>query len=169
MVSISFPVARHCAGLGLGYAFFGAVAHDFRTCIWCDGKHKCNICPSIVGKNDDPSKGGSVMEIFEEIAGLNKLLHEPARLSIMTALANCEQADFLFLLRLIGLSKGNLSGHLSKLETATLVVITKRFVGKKPQTLIAITAKGREQVDAHWQQLDMLRQGTRKLNLDTAG
>ena len=106
------------------------------------------------------------MEIFEEIAGLNKLLHEPARLSIMTALANCEQADFLFLIRLIGLSKGNLSGHLSKLEAAGLVDITKRFVGKKPQTLLAITEKGREQVEAHWRQLDMLRQETREIDLN---
>lgn len=106
------------------------------------------------------------MEIFEEIAGLNKLLHEPARLSIMTALANCVQADFLFLLRLIGLSKGNLSGHLSKLEAAELVAINKRFVGKKPQTLLAITEKGREQVEAHWRQLELLRKSTHEIDLD---
>ena len=106
------------------------------------------------------------MDVYEELAGLNKLLHEPARLSIMTALASCEQADFLFLRRLVGLSKGNLSGHLSKLETAGLVAITKRFVGKKPQTLIEITALGREMVEAHWQQLETLRQTTRKMKLD---
>ncbi|MCP4418784.1 MAG: ArsR family transcriptional regulator [Chloroflexi bacterium] len=97
------------------------------------------------------------MGVYEELAGLNKLLHEPARLSIMTALASCEQADFLFLIRLVGLSKGNLSGHLSKLEMAGLVEITKHFVGKKPQTIIAITSKGGEMVEAHWQKLETLR------------
>jgi len=107
------------------------------------------------------------MDVYEELAGLNKLLHEPARLSILTALASCQRADFLFLIRLVGLSKGNLSGHLSKLESAGLVEITKRFVGKKPQTLITITSKGREMIEAHWQQLDELRQTSLNIKLDT--
>lgn len=53
---------------------------------------------------------------FEEMAGLDRLIHEPARLAMTSALAACERADFLFLLRVTGLSKGNLSSHLSKLE-----------------------------------------------------
>ena len=53
---------------------------------------------------------------FEHIAELDRLIHEPARLAILTALRACRTADFLFLQRLTGLSNGNLSSHLAKLE-----------------------------------------------------
>lgn len=96
-------------------------------------------------------------ELFEELANLNKLIHEPARLAIMTALAACESADFLYLQRLTGLSKGNLSSHLSKLEEGKLVQIEKQFIGKKPNTQVALTANGRAAINQHWQQLDALR------------
>lgn len=98
-------------------------------------------------------------ELFEEMAGLDRLIHEPARLAIMTALSACESADFLYLQHLTGLSKGNLSSHLSKLETAEFIQITKQFVGKKPNTLVALTPTGRTAIEQHWQQLDNLRNG----------
>ena len=75
----------------------------------------------------------------------------------MTVLARCEEADFLFLQRLTGLSKGNLSVHLSKLEAAGLVEIRKEFVGKKPRTVIRIKASGADAVLRHWESLDSLR------------
>jgi len=75
----------------------------------------------------------------------------------MTVLARCEEADFLFLQRLTGLSKGNLSVHLSKLEAAGLVEIRKEFVGKKPRTVIRINEAGADAVMRHWQRLDSLR------------
>ena len=96
-------------------------------------------------------------EPFEEIAGLDKLIHEPARLAILTALSACQQADFLYLQRLTGLTKGNLSSHLSKLEEAALVVIRKTFEGKKPVTYLQLTSQGRQAIEAHWQKLDALR------------
>ncbi len=98
-------------------------------------------------------------EVFEELAALDKLIHEPARLAILTALSACESADFLFLGRLTGLSKGNLSSHLSKLEEAKLVQIEKQFIGKKPNTLLSLTENGRIAINRHWQQLDNLRNG----------
>lgn len=101
-------------------------------------------------------------ELFEEMVALDKLIHEPARLAIMTALSACESADFLYLQRLTGLSKGNLSSHLSKLEAAELLHITKQFVGKKPNTLVALTEKGRTAIEQHWQQLDNLRYEARQ-------
>lgn len=100
-------------------------------------------------------------EIFEELAALDKLIHEPARLAILTALSACESADFLFLRRLTGLSKGNLSSHLSKLEEAKLVQIEKQFIGKKPNTQVALTENGRRAIDRHWQQLENLRTGSK--------
>ncbi|WP_126630117.1 winged helix-turn-helix domain-containing protein [Dictyobacter alpinus] len=94
------------------------------------------------------------------MASLDKLIHEPARLAIMTALATCSSADFTFLLQLTGLSKGNLSSHLSKLEQAGLVQIEKRFIGKTPNTLISLTPQGQEAIERHWQLLDKLRPDT---------
>jgi len=98
---------------------------------------------------------------FEELAGLDRLIHEPARLALLTALASCQSADFLYLQRLTGLSKGNLSSHLSKLEEAQLVTVEKQFKGKTPLTRIAITDKGRKAVEQHWKQLEQLRSKAR--------
>lgn len=95
---------------------------------------------------------------FEELANLDKLIHEPARLSILTALSVCESADFLSLRRLTGLSDGNLSVQLSKLQEAGLVDIQKQFVAKKPNTRVKITKKGGSAIQRHWEQLNAIRQ-----------
>ncbi len=94
---------------------------------------------------------------FEELAGLDRLIHEPARLSILTALASCKSADFLFLQRLTGLSGGNLSSHLSKLEEAGLIRVDKQFVDKRPNTQAQITEEGQAAIESHWKQLENLR------------
>ncbi|MEW6400997.1 MAG: transcriptional regulator [Chloroflexota bacterium] len=95
---------------------------------------------------------------FEDLANLDKLIHEPARLAILTALSVCESADFLSLRRLTGLSDGNLSVHLSKLEEAGLVEIQKQFVAKKPSTRVKISKKGNTAIQQHWEQLNAIRQ-----------
>lgn len=100
---------------------------------------------------------------FEELAAADKLIHEPGRLAIMTALSACQSADFTFLLRLTGLTKGNLSSHLSKLEEGGLVQVEKRFVGKIPNTLISLTEKGKQAIERHWQLLEKLRQSASEL------
>ena len=94
---------------------------------------------------------------FEAIADLDRLVHEPARLAVLTALSMCRAADFLYLQRLTGLSKGNLSSHLAKLEDASLVSIEKEFVGKLPNTRVALTRAGRVAIERHWKRLDELR------------
>ena len=58
---------------------------------------------------------------FKSLAELDRMIHDPSRLAILTALSSCRSADFLYLQRLTGLSKGNLSSHLAKLEDAGLV------------------------------------------------
>jgi len=75
---------------------------------------------------------------------IDKIIHEPARLKIIAQLYVVESADFLFLMRQTGLSQGNVSGHLSKLEDAAYVKIEKGYIGKRPQTIISLTKKGRE-------------------------
>ena len=88
---------------------------------------------------------------------LDPLIHEPARLAILTVLSSVKEGDFTFLQRATGLTKGNLSSHLSKLEDAELVRIDKRFVGKRPNTNVTLTALGKSRIAQHWQQLERLR------------
>jgi DNA-binding transcriptional ArsR family regulator len=88
---------------------------------------------------------------------LDRLVHEPGRLAILTVLSSVGDADFVFLQRTTGLTKGNLSSHLTKLEEAGLLTIEKRFVRKKPNTRAALTALGRERIAHHWEQLERLR------------
>ncbi|KYK28240.1 MAG: transcriptional regulator [Theionarchaea archaeon] len=80
---------------------------------------------------------------FEPIADINRLIHEPARLMILAHLYVVESADFLFLMRQTGLTGGNLSSHMSKLEEAGYIKVDKEFVGKKPHTMLSLTSEGR--------------------------
>jgi DNA-binding transcriptional ArsR family regulator len=88
---------------------------------------------------------------------LDRLIHEPGRLAILTVLSSVADADFVFLQRTTGLTKGNLSSHLTKLEDAGLVTVEKRFVRKKPNTKITLTEDGAGRVARHWAQLERLR------------
>ena len=94
---------------------------------------------------------------FEEMSSLDRLLHEPARRAILTALSACRSCDFVYLQSLTAITKGNLSNHLQKLEHGGLVQIAKRFRGRVPQTVVSLTAPGREAIDRHWQRLETLR------------
>lgn len=97
------------------------------------------------------------LDTFKKIGKLEKLIHEPSRLAILTALMGCQQADFRFLLNLVGMTKGNLSSHLSKLESGGLIVVEKAYLGKRPITYLSLTEHGRKSVSKHWQILDDLR------------
>ncbi len=88
---------------------------------------------------------------------LDRLIHQPGRLAILTVLSSVSDADFVFLQRTTGLTKGNLSSHLTKLEDAGLVAIEKRFVRKKPNTNVALTVAGRQAIKRHWEQLERLK------------
>jgi DNA-binding MarR family transcriptional regulator len=89
---------------------------------------------------------------------LDRVIHEPARLMIVTLLYAVQQADFLYLLHETGLTKGNLSAHLSKLEEAGYVRIEKTFRGKVPYTLVALTPEGRRAFETYRHQLHALIQ-----------
>ena len=85
--------------------------------------------------------------------GIDRLIHEPARLLIMSYLAVVESADFLFLQSQTGLTFGNLSSHLSRLEEAGYVSVEKKFVGKKPNTILSLTGTGRQAFDRYRRQM----------------
>ncbi len=82
-------------------------------------------------------------EQLREIAALNRVIHEPGRLMIVAILSAVAECDFRYLEHETGMNKGNLSSHLSKLEEAGYVQITKTFRGKIPQTLLKLTDAGR--------------------------
>jgi DNA-binding MarR family transcriptional regulator len=76
------------------------------------------------------------------LAEVDRVIHEPARLMIVTILSAVESADFLYLQRETGLSKGNLSSHLAKLEEVDYIKIEKTYRGKIPLTLCSLTQTG---------------------------
>jgi DNA-binding transcriptional ArsR family regulator len=97
-------------------------------------------------------------EELRSITDLDRLIHEPARLLIVTILSALESADFLFLQHQTGLTKGNLSAHLSKLEQAGYVKIEKTFKGKLPLTICQLTESGSKGLATYRRQMgDFIR------------
>lgn len=88
-------------------------------------------------------------ELRSNLADVDRLIHEPARLMILSILFVVESADFLYLQNETGLSKGNLSSHLSKLEQAGYIAIEKTYRGKIPLTLCRITPEGNAAFSAY--------------------
>jgi DNA-binding transcriptional ArsR family regulator len=89
------------------------------------------------------------MEDLRSLTELDRVIHEPARLLIVSILAAVKSADFLFLQRESGLTKGNLSSHLARLEEAGYVRIEKTFKGKLPLTVCSLTRAGRLALDGY--------------------
>jgi DNA-binding MarR family transcriptional regulator len=75
---------------------------------------------------------------------IDKLIHEPARLLIMTHLYFVESADFVYLMNQTGLTFGNLSSHMSKLAEAGYIILEKSFVDNRPNTRLSMTEEGRK-------------------------
>jgi DNA-binding transcriptional ArsR family regulator len=99
-------------------------------------------------------------EDLRSVTELDRLIHEPARLLIVTILSAVASADFLFLQRETGLTKGNLSAHLSRLENAGYVKIEKTFKGKLPLTVCKLTSAGQKALKAYRDQLQNFMEKT---------
>ena len=84
-----------------------------------------------------------VNEDWKSLTEVDKLIHEPSRLMILTILNVVDKADFVYLQRETGLTRGNLSVHLTKLNEAGYIDIQKTFNGKIPQTICRITEIGK--------------------------
>jgi len=89
---------------------------------------------------------------------IDRIIHEPARLRIMMILSGLEQADFNFLLTTLNLTRGNLSRHMEKLESAAYLKVKKSFKGKVPNTSYQLTQKGSKALAQYWKNLDAVRQ-----------
>jgi len=99
---------------------------------------------------------------IQEVAQLDRLIHEPARLMIMMILQGTGEADFLYLQRECGLTQGNLSSHLLKLEEAAYVEIEKKFKGKRPLTICRLTPKGAAALSGYSRRLVQALQANHK-------
>jgi DNA-binding MarR family transcriptional regulator len=77
------------------------------------------------------------------LGDIDRLVHEPGRLMLMALLYVVESADFTFLMSQTGLTWGNLSAHMSKLEEAGYIEVEKAFKGKRPNTMLRLTPLGR--------------------------
>lgn len=84
---------------------------------------------------------------------VDRLIHEPARLLLMANLYIVDEADFVFLARRTGLTAGNISSHMSRLEDAGYVDIDKGFEGRRPRTMYRLTAAGRAAFERYRQQV----------------
>ncbi len=90
------------------------------------------------------------------MSDIDRLIHEPARLKLMALLYVLESADFTFLMTQTGMTWGNLSAHMSKLEKAEYIEVVKTFKGKRPNTMLKLTKKGREAFQLYRQQMQEL-------------
>ena len=95
-------------------------------------------------------------DTISPLLDLDRMVHEPARLAILTALFAAEEVEFLFLQKVTTLSKGNLSSHTQKLEAAGYLDTVKVFQGRIPVTSFRITEDGRTSLRLYHQQLRAL-------------
>ena len=107
-------------------------------------------------------------EQIRRIVELDRVIHEPARLMLVALLSELQEADFLYLLRETGMSKGNLSSHLSRLETAGYVEVTKTYRGKIQMTLCRLTEMGRTAFDLYQKELKASLDAITDTTTDTA-
>ncbi|MCX6093901.1 MAG: transcriptional regulator [Candidatus Bipolaricaulota bacterium] len=84
---------------------------------------------------------------------IDRVIHEPARLLLVAHLYVVESADYVFLMQNTDFTWGNLSSHLSKLEETGYVEIVKDFIGRKPHTMVKLTAAGRRAFDTYRRQM----------------
>ena len=89
---------------------------------------------------------------------IDKIIHEPVRLRIMMMLSGVGSADFKFLLNMLSATKGNLSRHMEKLESANYVKVKKSFKDRIPNTSYQLTKKGDKALVQYWKKLDIIRQ-----------
>ena len=98
-------------------------------------------------------------EDLAAITEIDRLVHQPARLSILALLYVVESASFVYVVRQTGLTRGNLSSHMSTLEEAGYVEVKKEFVDRIPRTLLSLTPQGREAFQAYRQRMKQVLGG----------
>jgi len=93
---------------------------------------------------------------LRSLVSIDQIIHAPARLTVLAYLYVVESADLRFLKNMTGLTWGNLSTHVSKLEDAGYVAIVKEFRGKKPHTMVGLTDEGRAAFQSYKQRMQQI-------------
>ncbi len=93
------------------------------------------------------------------IENLNKAFESRVRLGIMTVLMKYNSIEFNRIKELLEVTDGNLASHISALEKCDFVLVSKRFIGKKPNTTYSITPEGSKAFNIHLRNLEELIQG----------
>ncbi len=101
----------------------------------------------------DETQAAPELARFSEI---NRVVHEPARLMLMATLYVLDSADYTFLMNITGVTWGNLSAHISKLEESGYIEIEKSFKGKRPNTMLRLTTEGRAAFRSYRQKMKLL-------------
>jgi DNA-binding MarR family transcriptional regulator len=105
------------------------------------------------------NSGGEGREELQSLTGVDRVIHEPARLMILAHLYVVESGDFVFLMRQTGLTRGNLSSHMGKLEAVGYVEVQKEFVERIPRTLYRLTEDGRRAFQAYRENMKKVFEG----------
>lgn len=92
----------------------------------------------------------------------DKFIHQPARLRVISLLYVIEEADYVFLKTQTGLTWGNLSSHMEKLEENGYIEVKKEFKGKKPQTTAKLTGEGRKAFEDYRQKIKLMDEMLKK-------
>ncbi len=93
------------------------------------------------------------------ITEIDRVIHEPARLALMATLYVLDSADYTFLMNLTGITWGNLSAHISKLDESGYIEVEKSFKGKRPNTMLRLTPHGRAAFQSYRQKMKSLLDG----------
>lgn len=92
-------------------------------------------------------------EEIKTISEIDKIVHSPIRLSILSILYLTKKVDFIFIMNQLNVTKGNLSSHLTKLEEKNYITISKTFVKKIPRTLYSLTSLGEKKFEEYISQM----------------
>jgi DNA-binding MarR family transcriptional regulator len=90
---------------------------------------------------------------LSQLSDVDRVIHEPARLTIVALLYVLESADFTFLMNQTGMTWGNLSSHMTRLEEAGYLEVEKSFKGRRPNTMLKLTRKGRQAFQTYRRQM----------------
>ena len=111
---------------------------------------------SVLPEKERPPAGNDD-SVPAMLAELNRIIHEPARLAILTVLSTFVMADFKYLQTVTGLSKGNLSVQLGRLEEAGLTASQRIIERKHTLTTVVLTDTGRSELARYWRQIERIR------------
>lgn len=102
----------------------------------------------------------NLRQAISYLRDLDRIIHEPSKQEIMRLLRKYSALEYNSLHRSTGLSKGNLSNHLAKLQDAGYVNVDKRFENKKPMTTVCLTDEGREAIEQYFERMTFIARNT---------